>query len=52
VAVAEPAVVRAALVYALKAPPSTYWNIDVRPLSAAVLTGSAGRWSVRLDAAV
>jgi broad specificity phosphatase PhoE len=52
VAVAEPAVVRAALVYALKAPPSTYWNIDVRPLSTAVLTGSAGRWSVRLDAAV
>ncbi|RVU25322.1 phosphoglycerate mutase family protein [Streptomyces antnestii] len=52
VAVAEPAVVRAALVYALKAPPSTYWNLDVRPLSTAVLSGHAGRWSVRLDAAV
>jgi broad specificity phosphatase PhoE len=49
VAVAEPSVVRAALVYALKAPPSTYWNIDVRPLSTTVVTGRAGRWSLRLD---
>ncbi|WP_326648681.1 MULTISPECIES: histidine phosphatase family protein [unclassified Streptomyces] len=51
VAVAEPAVVRAALVYALKAPPSTYWNVDVRPLSTVTLTGLAGRWSLRLEAA-
>ncbi|MEW2163255.1 histidine phosphatase family protein [Streptomyces sp. NPDC007084] len=49
VAVAEPAVVRAALVYALKAPPATYWNIDVRPLSAIAVTGRAGRWSLRFD---
>jgi broad specificity phosphatase PhoE len=49
VAVAEPAVVRAALVYALKAPPSTYWNIDVRPLSTVTLNGRAGRWNLRLD---
>ncbi|MCD7442004.1 histidine phosphatase family protein [Streptomyces lincolnensis] len=49
VAVAEPSVVRAALVYALKAPPSTYWNIDVRPLSTTVVTGRAGRWNLRLD---
>lgn len=51
VAVAEPAVVRAALVYALKAPPSTYWNVDVRPLSTATITGWPGRWSVSLEAA-
>ncbi|MFC8349434.1 histidine phosphatase family protein [Streptomyces sp. NPDC057280] len=51
VAVAEPSVVRAALVYALKAPPSTYWNIDVRPLSTTTLTGHAGRWNLRFDAA-
>ncbi|MGW2644517.1 histidine phosphatase family protein [Streptomyces sp. NPDC001393] len=50
VAVAEPAVIRAALVYALKAPPSTYWNIDVRPLSTSSVTGRAGRWNLRLDA--
>ncbi|KUM99965.1 phosphoglycerate mutase [Streptomyces yokosukanensis] len=51
VAVAEPAVVRAALVYALKAPPATYWNIDVRPLSVCTVTGRAGRWNLRLDGA-
>lgn len=50
VAVAEPSVVRAALVYALKAPPSTYWNVDVRPLSTVTLTGSPGRWSLSLEA--
>ncbi|MFG2787742.1 histidine phosphatase family protein [Streptomyces sp. NPDC048419] len=50
VAVAEPSVVRAALVYVLKAPPSTYWNLDVRPLSATTVTGRAGRWNLRLDA--
>ncbi|MEV6650532.1 histidine phosphatase family protein [Streptomyces sp. NPDC051219] len=52
VAVAEPSVVRAALVYALKAPPSTYWNVDVRPLSTVTLAGWAGRWSLRLESAV
>ncbi|OIJ66709.1 histidine phosphatase family protein [Streptomyces mangrovisoli] len=51
VAVAEPAVIRAALVYALKAPPSTYWNIDVRPLSTTTLTGQARRWNLRFDGA-
>ncbi|MFE7443845.1 histidine phosphatase family protein [Streptomyces chartreusis] len=50
VAVAEPAVIRAALVYVLKAPPSTYWNIDVRPLSATTISGRAGRWHLRFDA--
>jgi broad specificity phosphatase PhoE len=49
VAVAEPAVIRAALVYALKAPPATYWNIDVRPLSTSTVTGRAGRWNLRLE---
>jgi broad specificity phosphatase PhoE len=50
VAVAEPSVVRAALVYALKAQPTSYWNIDVRPLSTATLTGHNGRWNLRLEA--
>ncbi|MEU3252171.1 histidine phosphatase family protein [Streptomyces sp. NPDC006997] len=49
VAVAEPSVIRAALVYALKAPPATYWNIDVRPLSTTTVTGWAGRWHLCLD---
>lgn len=49
VAVAEPSVIRAALVYALKAPPSACWNIDVRPLSTTTVTGHAGRWNLRFD---
>ncbi|MER6460101.1 histidine phosphatase family protein [Streptomyces sp. NPDC001228] len=49
VAVAEPSVIRAALVYALKAPPSTYWYIDVRPLSTVTVTGRGGRWNLRFD---
>ncbi|MET8447575.1 histidine phosphatase family protein [Streptomyces sp. NPDC005209] len=51
VAVAEPSVIRAALVYVLKAPPSTYWNIDVRPLSTTTVTGHRGRWNLRFDGA-
>ncbi|MBT2413518.1 histidine phosphatase family protein [Streptomyces sp. ISL-12] len=50
VAVAEPSVIRAALVYALGAPPAVYWNIDVHPLATATLTGGAGRWVVRFEA--
>ncbi|SCE07860.1 Histidine phosphatase superfamily (branch 1), partial [Streptomyces sp. Termitarium-T10T-6] len=52
VAVAEPAVIRAALVYALNAPPATYWNVDVRPLSTITLTGLPGRWSLSLEAGI
>ncbi|NDZ74285.1 histidine phosphatase family protein, partial [Streptomyces sp. SID10362] len=44
------AVIRAALVYALSAPPSAYWNVDVRPLSTVTLTGLPGRWSLCLEA--
>ncbi|MFG2332011.1 histidine phosphatase family protein [Streptomyces sp. NPDC048604] len=51
VAVAEPSVIRAAFVYALKAPPATYWNVDVRPLSTVALTGRPGRWHLQLEAA-
>lgn len=50
VAVAEPSVVRAAVVYALGAPPVTYWNLDVRPLSTVTVTGRDGRWNLRLEA--
>ncbi|MFG3656310.1 histidine phosphatase family protein [Streptomyces sp. NPDC047706] len=49
VAVAEPSVIRAALVYALKVPPSTYWSIDVCSLSTTTVTGRAGRWSLRFE---
>ncbi|MEX0172664.1 histidine phosphatase family protein [Streptomyces sp. LMG1-1-1.1] len=46
--VAEPDVLRAAVLHALAAPDSTSWRLDVRPLSAVHLTGRAGRWNVRV----
>ncbi|MFE9254959.1 histidine phosphatase family protein [Streptomyces sp. NPDC006879] len=48
VAVAEPSVVRAALVYALRVPPETYWMVDVRPLAPLTLIGFPGRWHLCL----
>ena len=49
VAVVEPAVVRAALCYALKAPPHTSWHIDAHPLSAVTLHGRPNNWTLTLD---
>ncbi|MGX1758390.1 histidine phosphatase family protein [Streptomyces lydicus] len=50
-AVAEPGVVRAALVYALQAPPHAYWRIDVQPFSVTTLTGRSGKkWDLQLEA--
>lgn len=46
-AVAEPAVVRAAVVHALGLPPAVFWRLDVRPLSVTELSGRAGRWNLR-----
>ncbi|MQS11291.1 histidine phosphatase family protein [Streptomyces kaniharaensis] len=46
-AVAEPAVVRAAVVQALGLPPGVFWRLDVRPLSVTELSGRAGRWNLR-----
>jgi broad specificity phosphatase PhoE len=48
VAVAEPAVVRAAIVQALGCPVSVYRHIDVPPLAVAQLTEHGGRWNLRL----
>ncbi|MFJ9692356.1 histidine phosphatase family protein [Kitasatospora sp. NPDC101183] len=45
--VAEPAVVRAAVVHALGLPAAAFWRLDVRPLSATELSGRAGRWNLR-----
>lgn len=48
-ALAEPSVIRAALVYALKAPPPAYWHLEVMPLSTMVLMGRPGQWSLHFD---
>ncbi|MFH8985566.1 histidine phosphatase family protein [Streptomyces varsoviensis] len=46
-AVAEPAAVRAAVVYAVGLPPQVFWRLDVPPLTLTELTGGAGRWNLR-----
>ena len=45
--VTHAAVVRAAVVVTLGAPPAGFWRIDVAPLTATVLRGGPGRWTVR-----
>jgi broad specificity phosphatase PhoE len=47
VVVAEPDVVRAAVLCALGAPAAGLWRVDVAPLTATELTGRAGRWNLR-----
>ncbi|MBT2396182.1 histidine phosphatase family protein [Streptomyces sp. ISL-100] len=46
VAVAEPDVVRAAVLHALSAPDQAVWRLDVRPLTATELSGRAQRWNL------
>jgi broad specificity phosphatase PhoE len=46
-AVTHAAVVRAAIVHALGAPPRAAWRIDVSPLSCTVLHGRGRTWTVR-----
>ncbi|MFO1128935.1 MAG: histidine phosphatase family protein [Rhodospirillales bacterium] len=48
IAVTHPAVVKAAIVTALAAPPAAFWRIDAPPLSRVHLVGHAGRWNLRL----
>ena len=47
-AVVEQAVARAAAVRALDAPLSSFWRVDVPPLSSVQLTGRGGRWNLRM----
>ncbi|MFD7867896.1 histidine phosphatase family protein [Streptomyces sp. NPDC059783] len=46
-AVAEPAVVRAAAVHALGLPVAAFWRLDVPPLTLTELGGRPGRWNLR-----
>ncbi|GII51799.1 phosphoglycerate mutase [Planotetraspora thailandica] len=50
VGVTHPAVIRAAVVHALGAPPGAFWRVDVGPLGRVELTGRDGRWNLRLGA--
>ncbi len=44
----HPAVIRAALVHALKTPPEAFWQFDIAPLSVTHLKARNGRWSLHL----
>ena len=46
VAVTHASVIRAAIVCALKAPPRSFWQIDIAPLSLVSLSGHGGRWTL------
>lgn len=46
-AVVEQAVARAAVVCAMSAPYTSFWRVDVPPLTTVQLTGRAGRWNLR-----
>jgi broad specificity phosphatase PhoE len=46
IAVTHASVVRAAVVYAIGAPPQSFWRIDIAPLSITSLSGTKGRWNL------
>jgi len=47
VAVTHPAVIRAAIIHAIRATPQSFWRIDVPPLSLTDLRQHQGRWTLR-----
>jgi broad specificity phosphatase PhoE len=47
IAITHSAIVRAAILATLDAPPGGFWRIDVAPLTATVLRGGPGRWTLR-----
>ncbi|HVX81142.1 MAG: histidine phosphatase family protein [Devosia sp.] len=47
IAITHPAVIRAAITIALGAPASSFWRIDVAPLSRAELRSDGRRWTLR-----
>ncbi len=46
VAITHASVMRAAIVCALRAPPRSFWHIDIAPLSQVRLSGHGGRWTL------
>lgn len=46
VAVTHAAVIRAAVIHAIGAPPQAFWRIDIAPLSLTALSGRGGRWNL------
>jgi broad specificity phosphatase PhoE len=48
VAVTHPAVIRAAIMVALDAPPESFWRIDIAPVSRTIMHFRGDRWTLRL----
>lgn len=47
VAVTHPAVIRAAILVALDAPPKSFWRIDIAPMSRTVMHLRGQAWTLR-----
>ena len=47
VAVTHPAVIRAAILVALDAPPKSFWRIDIAPMSRTVMNFRGQAWTLR-----
>jgi broad specificity phosphatase PhoE len=47
IVVTHATIIRAAIVYAIEAPPQSFWRIDIAPLSMTRLSGTNGRWNLR-----
>ena len=47
IAITHPAVIRAAVVHAMGAPPTSFWRIDVEPLSLTDLRRGPQHWTLR-----
>jgi broad specificity phosphatase PhoE len=47
VAVTHPAVIRAAILIALDAPPKSFWRIDIAPVSRTVMHFRGHAWTLR-----
>lgn len=44
--VTHAAIIRAAIIHAIDAPPKSFWRIDIAPLSVTRLSGKDGRWNL------
>lgn len=49
IAISHAPTIRVAVLIALGAPLSSFWHIDVEPLSVIRMTGNGARWSLRFD---
>jgi broad specificity phosphatase PhoE len=46
IAVTHAAIIRAAIVHVMQAPPQSFWRIDIGPLTVTRLSGADGRWNI------